>query len=293
LINSRVIIYKILFNSCYFTKRINELKIYGRRRGKELIYTYSSSKAIYYKDNLKILVKNIMIILKSMIARMKAVFREEGLTSLLKRGFRYLVHRVFSQVIYYLNESPIQELGIDLDDFLPNIPDLTYQFIRTNREADEVANKFKDFRLYFLNSRERLDSGAIALCIYIGQEPAYICWIAMNESAKATFGDVPCHMDFNNREAFVGGEVTILKYRRKGIKTYGVHLRDLFLKEMGVTKKRSAISVRNDANLKATIGRKNMIYAKALYIKLFCWKFWKEVPISPPLTVEQVISKYK
>ncbi|MBW2365997.1 MAG: hypothetical protein JRF25_13360 [Deltaproteobacteria bacterium] len=91
-----------------------------------------------------------MIILKSMIARMKAVFREEGLTSLLKRGFRYLVHRVFSQVIYYLNESPIQELGIDLDDFLPNIPDLTYQFIRTNREADEVANKFKDFRLYLI-----------------------------------------------------------------------------------------------------------------------------------------------
>jgi hypothetical protein len=231
--------------------------------------------------------------LKSLIIRMKAVYREEGLTSLFKRGFKYLVHRVFSQVTYYLKECPIQELEIDPDKFLPNIPDLTYRFIRNNREADEISIKFKDFRLYYLNSRERLDKGAIAICIYIGQEPAYICWITMNEQAKATVDDVPCHIDFINGEAFVGGEMTIPKFRRKGLKTYGVHLRDVFLKEMGVIKKHSAISVRNAANLKATIGRKNMIYAKALYIKLFWWKFYKEMPISPPLSVEQVVSQYK
>ena len=231
--------------------------------------------------------------LKSLIIRMRAVSREEGLTSIFKRGFKYLVHRVFSQVTYYLKECPIQELEIDPDKFLPNIPNLTYRFIRTNREADEITNKFKDFRLYYLNSRERLDKGAIAFCIYIGQEPAYICWIAMNEPAKATFDDVPCRIDFTNGEVFAGGEMTIPKYRRKGLKKYGVHLRDLFLKEMGVIKKRSAISVNNDASLKAAIGRKNRIYAKVLYIKLFWWKFYKEIPISPPLPVEHLISKNK
>jgi len=94
---------------------------------------------------------------------------------------------------------------------------------------------------------------------------------------------------FTNREVFVGGELTISKFRRKGLKTYGVHIRDLFLKEMGVTKKNSAISVRNAGNLKATIGRKNTIYAKAIYIKLLWWKFYKEILFSPPLSVEQIV----
>ena len=231
--------------------------------------------------------------MRSIVTRSRAIVEHDGLLTLFKSIFLFLAHRIFIYETYFLNETPLEGIETDPEKFLPDIPSLTYKFIQSNKEADELETRFKDFRLYHLNARERLDSGAIAFCIFVGNEPAYICWMAMSETARQCIDKIPYAIEFTGKEAFMGGELTVLKYRRKGLKTYGVHLRNKFLKELGVTKKFSAITVRNKASLKALVGRKNFIYAKALYIKIFGWVFWKEVAISPPLPIEQLVSQYK
>lgn len=225
------------------------------------------------------------------IARSKQLIKHEGLLSLSIRVFFYLVHWVFIYENYYLIMSSLQVLELEPNKLMPRIPNLTYKFIKTNQEAEKIATEFNDFRLHHLHANKMLDNGAIAICIYIGFEPAYICWMALSNEASKSIHDIPYHIDFTNKAVFVGSELTIPQFRRRGLKTYGVNLRDKFLKDMGVQNRYSIIKTSNIGNLIATVGRGNIIYARALYLKLFWWKLWRETQISPPLPVEQVVSE--
>ena len=234
-----------------------------------------------------------MLNLKSIIQRTQAILDKEGLLSLFKRVSTFMIHQIFIHATFYLIEDSIKDIDVNPDDFMPDIPNLNYRFIKTNQEADKVTGEFSDFRLSHHNARERLDKGAMALCIFIGSELAYINWTATTEASKKTFNDIPYKVNFGNKEVVSGGESTEPKYRRKGLSKYGHLLKDRFLKDMGVNKKHATISKSNLISMKAKSGFGHRVYAKGRYIKILGWKLWKETPISPPKLVEQVLADNK
>ena len=212
-----------------------------------------------------------------LLRRARDILQTEGLTPLLTRGFDFVKAPLFQYGNYYLYQHTPKERNEA--DFMPRIQDFTFRMVATSEEADELAaSTGYDFRRRFVNAKRSLDKGAIAFCVFVSGEIAHIGWVALGEEAKKTFDRLPYKVDFSNGEASTGGTVTVPKYRGKGLMAYGYLKRLQFLREQGVTASRNAVAVNNIASQKAHAKLSPKIYARARYLKLFWWNFWKEIP---------------
>lgn len=227
----------------------------------------------------------MMLTLSTLFNRAKVILQTEGLLTLVVRGFDFLVSHIFKYGTFYLYEHTIQERSEA--DFLPKIQNCTVRVVSTNEQADELAANANDFRSYFIGARQRLDKGAIAFCVFVEGELAHIGWVAMTEEAKNTFVSLPFRVDFSNKEACTGGTITIPKFRGKGLMAYGMLLRLQFLGENGITTSRNAVDKGNIASQRAHAKLGPRVYAKARYLKVLWWEFWKETPFAddPPPSI--------
>lgn len=216
---------------------------------------------------------------RMLLNRAKDILRTEGLLPLLSRGFDFLMRYLFHYGTFYLYEYTVKERNEA--DFMPRLQNLTVHIVSTNRQADELAASGFDCRSYSVYARRRLDKGAIAVCTFVEQELAGIIWVAMTEEAKKTIDSLPYRVDFANKEACTGGVETIPKYRRKGLMKYGRYQIFKFLREQGIMTSRNAIRTSNIASRKAHASFDHRIYARARYLRILWWQFWKETPLVP------------
>ena len=106
--------------------------------------------------------------LTELLRRGKRIFQDEGLISLVRRGFPFLAGQFFRFETYYLYEYAMEDIRkLNEADFMPKIHDFTFKMVSTNQEADELEANGLEFRSYVINARERLDKGAIAFCVFI------------------------------------------------------------------------------------------------------------------------------
>jgi len=218
--------------------------------------------------------------LVSMLNRASDILRREGLTPLIVRGFDFTRRRLFLYGHYYLYEHTLNERNEA--DFMPRIHDFTFRIVHNNEEADELAAAIGcDFRRRFVYTRKSLDKGAIAFCVFAGDEVAHIGLVALNKEAKNTFDFMPYEVDFLNNQACTGGTETVTEYRGRGLMAYGYFERFKFLREMGITASRNAVKVNNIASQRAHARFGPRIYARGRYMKLLCLEFWKETPLLP------------
>lgn len=220
-----------------------------------------------------------MVVLRVVVVRVKTILKTEGVISLAGRILSFLVRRVFCYETYYVSDAALDNQAANPADFIPDVANLTFTTFTSNKEADElVANGFEDFRLYHRNARRGLDKGAIAMCLFVGNEVGYLTFIARCEEVVRVFNEMPYRVDFSSRRAYSVGAITVPKHRRKGLKTYGVLLRDETSREMGVATIRAVIRTDNIANLRASaLGRRAI--ARASYVRFLWWKFWKETEV--------------
>ena len=214
--------------------------------------------------------------------RASEVLREEGMGSVLRRGLSCGLAIVRSWFFvsrnFYLYEHILGD-GNEAD-FLPKIMNFTFNIVSSNEEADALATSTGiDFRKQFVNSWKRLEKGAIAFCIFIDGEAAHTGWVALNKEAKKSVDSLPFKVDFENGEACTGATITLTKYRGKGLMVYGYFKRFEFLWEKGVKISRNSVDVKNIASQRAHAKFNHKIYARARYMKILRWKFWKEVPV--------------
>ena len=212
-----------------------------------------------------------------LLQRAKAILQTEGFTSLMKRGSTFVMPAFFASGTYYLYEHTLGVL--DEARFLPRVKDVTVKIVSSNDEADALAAEGFDFRSRFVNARRMLDKGAMAVCIFVGREIAHITWVGMSNASKKTFDGLPYEVDFSNKEACTGGTVTLPKYRGLGLMGYGGFKKFQFLKGIGVVVVRHATGVDNMASRKPYEKFDHRIYARARYLKILCWRFWRETPI--------------
>ena len=165
--------------------------------------------------------------------------------------------------------------------FAHKISDFIFAIISSNKEADQLAAETGyDFRKHYGNSRIGLDRGAVAFCVFIDNEIAHIGWLAMNKEAKNTFDPTPYYVDFANGEACTGGTFTVQQHRGKGLMAYVYRKRFEYLRDKGITKSRNAVTVDNVISQKVHARFHPEICAKARYIKILWWTYWKEIPLT-------------
>jgi len=215
----------------------------------------------------------------SIVSKIKQVLKTEGLIPLLRRGFPFLSRYFLQYSKFYLYRHKLKERN--KADFMPRIQGFTLKVVSTNKQADQIsANGFEDFRQQFINARRGLDKGAIAFCVYVGSELAHIGWVAMSREAKNTFDNLSYYVDFSGKEACTGGTVTIPKYRGKGLMAYGYFVRFQFLKQRGIVATRNAVNTNNIASQKVMAKFGPDMYARARYLKILRWKFWREIQLT-------------
>jgi GNAT superfamily N-acetyltransferase len=213
----------------------------------------------------------------ALLRRAADILRTEGLWFLVTRSIHYIWRYFFSYSNYYLHEQSIRQR--EEIKYLPKIDSYTFRIVRSNEEADRLAADIGyDFRRLFIRARNSLKKGAIAFCVFVDSEVAHIGWAAMNAEAKRTFDSAPYYVGFSDGEACAGGAFTIPKYRSMGLMSYVCYKRFEYLRDRGITLSRNAVSVDNTASQKVLAKFNPIIYAKARYIRILWYKYWKEIP---------------
>jgi GNAT superfamily N-acetyltransferase len=208
------------------------------------------------------------------LKRAFTALRKEGLfpsLAILQQDvLNFLANYIFHFSNYYLYEHTVKER--DGTDFLPKVQSFDFHIISSNQEADELARGGVDFRDYFPTSRQTLDRGGVAFCIFICGEFAHGGWVALTEDAKMAFDRVPYRVDFSNNEACTGGTLTLPKFQGKGLMKYCYFKRFEFLREKGIKISRNAVKADNiiSQRVHAKFGPKRR---EICYLRLLNWKF--------------------
>jgi hypothetical protein len=216
--------------------------------------------------------------LRRVLTRAKFILQGEGPAALLRRAFEFYI---FSYGHYYLYRDGLAPLELNEADFLPKIEGFRFEIVRSNEEADKLVEAWgHDFRKRFVNTHERLDKGAIAFCGFSNGEIAHVGWMALTERAKETLFDLPLRVDFSGGECYIGSSETSPRYRGKGLMNYNSFRMLRFRRENGIRAARYAITVGNAVAQRAVDWFAPDAYARARFIRVLWWEFWKETPLA-------------
>ena len=162
---------------------------------------------------------------------------------------------------------------------LPPTPDgFEGCFVPDNETADLLAENHRDFRDHEPMARKALDSGAVAFCLYDGQEVAHVGWLATSQDARSILDRLPFEIGFDRGECWAGAVYTVPRFRNRGLLTYSALSRFAFLRDAGFSICRSAVETDNGASNRVQMRFAPNIYAIARMFKLFGWRRWRERP---------------
>jgi len=183
---------------------------------------------------------------------------------------------------YYVYETDIQEILKERNeaDCFPRIEDFTLRIVSTNQEADELEAEGLEFRSQSINSRKALDKEALAFCVFVERELASICWVAMTQEAKNSLGEPPFRVDFSNNEVCHAECWTNPSYRGRGLAPYVDFKATQFADERGKVSERSVGRTSNIPSQRAYTKTGPNVRAEGRYLKILCWKWWKEKPLT-------------
>ena len=219
--------------------------------------------------------------LTSLFSRAKQIYRSEGLASLLRRAFAFAAGHLVQYRTCYLFEFPTENIQLLTEsDLMPKIDDFTLKIVSIRQEADALEAEGLEFRSYVANADERLDKGAIAFCIFVGQELANISWMAMTLEAQRSLREAPCKVHFSKKEAYRGGVWTNPKFRRMGFSLYSLWKKLEFLQERGIQTSRGVVV---KGNVTPQLGHARFAptrYGEGRYLRILWWESWKERPLS-------------
>jgi len=213
--------------------------------------------------------------------RAKQIYQSKGLIGLLRRGFAFVFYLLFQYRTYYLYADPVGYVApFNEAEFKPNIDNLMARIVSSNAEADGLEAQGFEFRSQIPDARRRLDEGALANCIFAGNELAHQGWIALDQRALDSLDEPPYRVDFANKEAVGTGVWSNPKYRRKGLQKYAGFMFYKVLRENGIVVERSAIRKNNIPATKSRLESSRSPYAEGRYLRILWWKSWKETPLT-------------
>jgi hypothetical protein len=226
--------------------------------------------------------------LTSVFSRAKQIYQIEGLINLMRRGLAFLRYRLLEYRTYHLLVHRLEKVKqMNESDLSPKTEDLSLEIVVSNDEADRLEARGLDFRSQARDSYRRLSSGAVAICLFIGNELAHIGWVAMSKQARDSLGETPMTLDFSRGEGCRGGVWTNPKFRRLDLHAYGNFKRLEFMLDKGLVISRDAIAKSNTVVMQTNKKLGAEAYAEGRYLRILWWKSWKEKPLTPDSGKEQ------
>jgi len=220
--------------------------------------------------------------LREQFRRAALTYRTEGFLALARRASAHAAGWLFRYETYYLYEANSSTYRRRSDHgFVPKVDGLSFRVVFTDEEADEVEAQGFHFRKYVVDTKGKLDKGAIAFCVFVGHELANIGWLCTTQRARDGLKEPPATVDFSNGEAWAGGAWTAPRYRRMGLHTYSGLKRDEWWFQKGIVRSKWAVARSNAASLGADIKTGNLRYGEGRYLKILWWKSWREKPLTP------------
>ena len=163
-----------------------------------------------------------------------------GLAGGLRRFGTELRRSILKDETYYLYETLIDEAAL-VAAVAPS-EEVVLHIIETREDVSMlVAEGYEDVMSTVPRFERRLDSGAVAVCAFVGKEFASIDWMAFSETAKLSLDQRPYSVDFAKGEVCTGGAFTVRRFRRRGIATCRFSRQVQYMHERGCTVYRTAI----------------------------------------------------
>ena len=219
----------------------------------------------------------------ALFERAKQIYKDGGLILLMRRGFAFLGYRLLAYRTYYLYAAPIEESLRVLNEShtVPNVGDFSVIVVLSNDEEDELEAQGFVFRSQATDVAKRLDSGAVAFCIFVGRELACVGWVALTQEALDSLDEPPYKVDFANHESCTGRYWTNPKYRGVGLAPYASFNVFKFLHHNRVQVARTAMRTSNISSVRATERASFKAYGECRYLRILWRKSWKERPLKP------------
>jgi hypothetical protein len=221
------------------------------------------------------------VILEAQIAAFRRwwdILSKEGLFTSTKRTFSFLLRSLYRRENMYLYYTSVEEEASQ-PYCMPKTADFELKIITETAQADKlIANGFQ-FDSYLLTNDKRLQCGAIAFCVFVEKQLAYISWLATDKKAKDAIADVPRPVDFTAREAYAGWTFRNPKYWRlsSGLSSFVHYKRALYLQHKGFKTYKYEVNKNNRVMLNMTAKRSQAkLYRQARYIKFLWCKSWRE-----------------
>ena len=225
---------------------------------------------------------------RELLLRTWDIYRAYGVRELLKRAIAFAAYCLYEQRTYHLTVHTLEEVeDMNESDLIPRTERLTLEIVASNDEADGLEARGLDFRSHVRGSRRRLDGGAVAVCLFVGDELAHIGWVAMSKEAADSLGEPPVMVDFHGGEGFRGDVWTNPNFRRLGLHAYGNFKRLEFMLDKGLVVSRGAIAKSNTVALQTNEKLGAEVYAEGRYLRVLWWRSWREEPLTHPLQQAQ------
>jgi hypothetical protein len=225
-----------------------------------------------------VVIRGASVRLNMLYQRAKYILRSEGWRAFLRQGFSFVRSLFLSYGNYYIYEKNLDPAGEEIK-FEPKI-DCTPKVIAKPDEFDRIADQGYDFKA--MDFRRKLEKGALAFCLFVGQELASVTWVARSKEAKKEIDYLPFKVNFEAGEVCSGASFTDPAYRGRGllVHTYSYIFR--YLASNAILKDRFSIEVSNIASQRAHAKFNPVVTGKGRYLKVFWWEFWREHPPEEP-----------
>jgi len=207
--------------------------------------------------------------------RGKYILQHEGWLSFLKQGFSFVRNFFFSYGDYYIYERELS--GPSETEFTPKIPDCTLKVVSTAEELDKLIVEGYDFKM--MNFKPTLRKGALAFCVFVGQELAHVTWVAPNKETKRQIDHLPFKVNFEAGEVCSGASFTDPAHRGKGLFSCVYSYIFPHLAKEGIVKDKFTIEVSNIASQKTLAKFNPTSTGRGRYLRILWWQSWRETPI--------------
>jgi hypothetical protein len=213
------------------------------------------------------------------IRRASETLHNYGLLETLGRIIDFVGPQIFHAGNYHVYEHRLR--AREESDFRPEIAGLRCEFVTSNLEADKLEAEGLEFRSHFLYSRSKLESGGIAVCLFVEKNVSCISWIALNKRAEKSFVHRGYNVDYSNGECSTGGAFTLPEFRGRGLMTYNKFKQFQFLYEKGISTVRCAVLGRHVDQRKINEKFAPSGHKEATYFKILFFSFYREKQADP------------
>jgi len=216
----------------------------------------------------------------AVLRQARRLFRDEGPCGLARGLGRFtaaLWHRAYRVEHFILNRL---DLAVAASVFVkPPLDDISFHVIENRDDLERLkAEGYEDIVSIVPRFLQRLDSGAVAGCAFVGKEFASVDWMAFSERAKLSVDLLPYRVDFESGEACTCGAWTSRRFRARGIGTYRFSQQMRYMKDHGTTVCWNAIAIGNTASQRPVDRHGGQHCRIARYRRILWWESWKETP---------------